>query len=205
MAKRLSRRRLLEILAGLPFMSGLAPRRVGRGPAERARPPRRSGMAVGGKLGSAQPRSGGAPHQGALAARRLRRRVFGCGLRASLQGTQESLLSRRRGRADPVARLGRRLDVAPERLRRRRQDHAGRRRRGQFRADEQSAARGQGRRPQLPGNIQRGRLLIDLDAPHERGRRCTTLSSAPAARAARSRSRPCRSRLAHTGARPTMQ
>ena len=169
MAKRPSRRRLLEILAGLPFMSGLAPRASAAAqPKERVRPgdpawPSEESWdqlsrAVEGRLIKVQ-----------LAARRLRWRAFQCGLRGSLQGTQESLLSRRRGRAHPVARLGRRLDVTPERLRRRRQDHAGRRRRGQFRADEQSAARGQGRRPQLPGNIQRGQLPIDLDAPHERG------------------------------------
>ena len=125
------------------------------------------------------------------------------GLRASVQGTQESLLPRRRGRADPVARLGRGLDVAAERLRGRRQDDGRRRRRGQFRADEQSAARGQRRRPQLPGDIERRRLPADLDAPHERGRRCTTPLSARAARAARSRSRPSRSKPARSGATST--
>ena len=38
------------------------------------------------------------------------------------------------------------------------------RRCGQFRAKEQSAAGGEGRRPQLPGNVERGRFLADLDA-----------------------------------------
>ena len=73
------------------------------------------------------------------------------------------------------------------------------RRRGQFRAKEQSAAGGEGRRPQLPGNVERGRLAPDLDAADERGRRCTTLSSAPDAKGARSRSRPCRSSRARSG------
>ena len=41
--------------------------------------------------------------------------------------------------------------------------------------------------------------LLDLDAPYERGRRCTTPSSAPVARAARSRNRPCRSNRARSG------
>ena len=127
-------------------------------------------MAVGSELGSAQPRSGRTPYQGALAARRLCRRVLRRSLRASLQRTQKSLLSRRRGWAHPVAWLGRGLDFGAERLRRRRQDGAGCRRRGQFRADEQSAAGGEGRRPQLPRNIERRRLASHLDAPHERSR-----------------------------------
>ena len=46
--------------------------------------------------------------------------------------------------------------------------HRGRRRRGQFRAREQSAPRGQGRRPQLPGHVERRRFAADLDARDER-------------------------------------
>ena len=50
-------------------------RRLGCGPAASARPSRRSRMAFGSKLGSTRSRRGGTPHQGALAARRLRRRI----------------------------------------------------------------------------------------------------------------------------------
>ena len=204
MAKRMSRRRLLEILAGLPFMSGLAPRRFCRDDVtENARPSRRPGLAFRRKLGSARPRSRGAPDQGAFAARRLRRRILGRRLRASVQGTQESLLPRRRGRAHAVARLGRGLDVAAERLCGRRRDDAGCRRRRQFRAQEQSAAGREGRRPQLSGDVERGRFPADLDAPDERRSSCTTPSSARAATGARSRSRPCRSKRARSGDRST--
>ena len=143
-------------------------RRLGCGPAASARPPRRSHMAVGSELGSTRSRRGGAPHQGALAARRLRQRIVRRELRANLQGAEESLLPRRRGRADPVARLDRGVDVGAQRLRRRRQDDAGCRRSGQFRAHQQSAPRGEGRRPQLSGNVERRRLAPHLDAPHER-------------------------------------
>ena len=104
---------------------------------------------------------------------------------------------------DPVARLGRGVDIGAERLRRRRQDDAGCRRGSQFRARPQSAAGGEGRRPQLPGIIQRRRFAARLDAPHERDHSRTTRSSAPVARAARSRSRPCRSKLAPSGAMST--
>ena len=142
--------------------------RLGSSPAENARPSRRSCMAFGRCVGKAQRRSGGAPHQSALAACRLRRRLVRRSLRASVQGAEESLLSRRRGRAHPVTRLGRGVDIGAERLRRRRQDDAGYRRRGQFRADEQSAAGGEGRRPQLPGIIQRRRFPADLDPAHAR-------------------------------------
>ena len=202
MAKRLSRRRLLGTLAGLPFMSGLA-----RGASAAVQPQARVRLGdpawpseaswdqldrdVGGRL--IKVRSpladcvGGTPD---------------AALRASVQGAQESLLPRRRGRAHPVARLGRGVDVGAKRLRRRRQDDARCRRRGQFRANEQSAARGEGRRPQLPGNIERRRLASHLDAPHERHRRCTTRSSAPAAREARSRNPPCRSSRGPIGDRP---
>ena len=72
----------------------------------------RSGVAVRGELEATRSRRRGTSHQGAFAARRLCRRIACASLRASVQGTQESLLPRRRGRADPVARLGRRLDVA---------------------------------------------------------------------------------------------
>ena len=168
MRKRLSRRRLLKISAGLPFMSGLA-----RGASAATQPQARVRLGdpawpseaswdqldrdVGGRL--IKVRSpladcvGGSPD---------------ADLRAIVQGAQEPLLPRRRSRAHPVAWLGRGVDVGTERLRRRREDDARCRRRGQFRAHQQSAARGEGRRPQLPGNIQRRRLASHLDAPHER-------------------------------------
>ena len=48
-------------------------------------------------------------------------------------------------------------------------DDGGCRRGRQFRPREQSAARREGRRPQLPGHLQRRRLVADLDAGDERG------------------------------------
>ena len=125
-------------------------------------------MAFGSELGSTRSRRGRTPDQGALAARRLHRRNARRDLRAIVQGTQEPLLPRGRSRAHPIARLDRGVDVGTKRLRRRRQDDARCRRRGQFRADQQSAARGEGRRPQLSRDIQRRRLASHLDAPHER-------------------------------------
>ena len=73
MAKRLSRRRLLETLAGLPFMSGLASGASAAAQSKtRVRPgdPAWPSEASWDQLG---PRSGGAPHQGALTLCRLRR------------------------------------------------------------------------------------------------------------------------------------
>ena len=135
------------------------------------RPARRSGMAIRSKLEPAQPGGRGAARQGAVAARRLHWKRRRAPLRAGLQGLEEPLLPRRRGRADAVARLGRRLDVEAKRLRGGRPDDGRCRRRRQFRPREQSAARREGRRPQLPGHIERGRLLADLDAQDERGHR----------------------------------
>ena len=77
------------------------------------------------------------------------------------------LLHRRRSRPDPSPRLGRRMDVAAKCLRCRRPDD--RRCRGgrQFRPREQSATRRKGWRPQLPGYIQCGGLVADLDTRDE--------------------------------------
>ena len=88
-------------------------------------------------------------------------------LRSGVQGSEEPVLPRRRGRADAVSWLGRRLDVETERVCGGRPDDGRCRRRGQFRPRAQSAARRESRRPQLPGHIQRGRLPADLDPRDE--------------------------------------
>ncbi len=82
-------------------------RRLGRGPAASAGPPRRSGMAFGNKLGSAQSRRRGAPDQGALAARRLCRRNARRRLRANIKRTQNpSISATRSGSLSHSARVG---------------------------------------------------------------------------------------------------
>ena len=113
-----------------------------------------------------------------LAARRLHGRAVERGLRSGVQGLEEPVLPRRRGWVDAVPRLGRRLDVEAKRVRGGRPDDGRCRRRRQFRPRAQFAGRREGRRPQLPGHIQRGRLSADLDARDEcahrarRVRRC---------------------------------
>ena len=170
----MNRRRLLRAAAAAsPLLPGLspwtpaparaaeAPRPVSRvRPADPAWPPEaawdRLGRDVGGRLVRVE-----SPLAACLEAPRPP-------LRRGPQGAEEPLLPRRRGRADPVARLGRRLDVRAERLRRRRRDHRGRGRGGRLRPRERPAARGEGRRPQLPGHLQRPGLAAGLDAPDGR-------------------------------------
>ena len=73
----MNRRRLLQIIAGLPLANGLLQRTFAAGqmyspdisPASD-----RSGVAVRGELEATRSRPRGTPHQGAFAARRLRRR-----------------------------------------------------------------------------------------------------------------------------------
>ena len=65
-----------------------------------------------------------------------------------------------------------------------------RRRRGQFRPRAQAAARRQGRRPQLPGHVQRAGLAAGLDAPDERDHAARRLRRRRAAPASARRSPP---------------
>ena len=170
MAKRLNRRRLLKILAGLPFMSGLLP--GGSVAAEPPPPPARVrpgdpawpseeswdqlGREVGGRLikvRSPLAACVGASSDAACAQvfKELKNPYYlgdEVGLTQSLGwvGAWTSRPSVYAVAAKTTADVGRR---------------------GQFRADEQSAARGEGRRPQLPGELERGQLPPDLDPPHE--------------------------------------
>ncbi len=175
----------------------------GRGRSPCPRPARRSGMALRSKLGPAQSRRRRPAGQGAIAACRLHGSAIEPRLRRGLQGVEEPLLPRRRDRADAVAGLGRRLDVEAERLRGGRPDDRRRRRRGQFRPRAQSAARREGRRPQLPGHIQRRRLAADLDAKDERRHPARRFHRRRLLRGDRSRSRRSRSRRARSGGSST--
>ena len=171
MAKRMSRRRLLEILAGLPFVSGLARAARRLGPAEDARPPRRPGVAIGREPGIELNRQvegrlikvrsplaacvGASPDPAcAQVFKELKNPYFlgdEVGLTQSLGwvGAWTSQPSVYAVAAKTTARC---------------------RRRSQLRPQEQSQDRGQGRGPQLPGHVERGRLAADLDPPHERDR-----------------------------------
>ena len=80
-----------------------------------------------------------------------------------------------------------------------------RRRRRQFRADAQPASRREGRRPQLPGRLERAGFAADLDPPYARHRACTTPSSARAARGRRRRNPRFRSEPARSGGTPMMR
>jgi hypothetical protein len=99
------------------------------------------------KLGQAQPANPWQTSEGSVAACRVHGGAVEPELHTNFQGTEEPVLPRRRGWADAESRLGRRMDVEPERLRGGRRDD--RRCRGgrQFRPREQSAPCGEGRRP----------------------------------------------------------
>jgi hypothetical protein len=101
-------------------------------------------VAVRSKLGPAQPGGRGAARQGAVAPRCVPGSAIEPKLRACLQGIKEPLLPRRRGRADAIPRLGRRLDVAAKRVRSGRPGNGRCRRRRQFRPREQFAVKGGG-------------------------------------------------------------
>ena len=118
MAKRFSRRNLLKMSAALPFMGGIAHGASTAAPLQvrvRLGDPAWPSEAkweqldhdVGGRLIKVT-----SPLAACVGQTRRR-------LRRSLQGAQEPLLPRRRGGPDPVARVGRGLDVAAERLCRR--------------------------------------------------------------------------------------
>ena len=110
-------------------------------------------------------------------------------------------IPRSRG-AYPDQRLGRCVGVGAECLGGRRQERRRCRRRRQFRPRARAAPGREGRRPQLPGHVERGRFAAGLDARDGRRSRCTTPSSAQAARRPR-RSVRCRSAPARSGAMPT--
>ena len=144
--------------------------------------------------------SGRAARPGALAARGLPQRARERRVRGGLPRPQEPLVHRRQCRAHPDQRLGRCLDVGAQRLCRRRAQHRRRGGGGRLRAHAPAAAGGEGRRPQLPGHVERGRLAAGLDAADGSHRACTTPSSARAA--ATPRSRRCRSAPARSGCTP---
>ena len=121
-------------------------------------------------------------------------------VRGALPRPEEPLVHRRRCRADPDQRLGRRLDVDAQRLCRRRAQH---RRRGggrQLRAHASAAARGQGRRPLLPGHVERARFPAGVDAQDGSHRAARRLRR-PGLQGSR-RSRRCRSAPARCGCKP---
>ena len=201
MAKRLSRRRLLEIPRGPSLHERPCAGRVG------CRPSRRRASAPAIRHGRRTPRGKSSIAKWRGGSSKCARRFAPVSAPPSTRTARKSsrnsrtptTSATRSGLTQSLGWVGAWTSRA-ERLRRRRQDDRGRRRGGQFRPRPQSAAGGEGRRPQLSGNIQRRQFAARLDAAHERGRRCTTRSSAPVARAARSRSRPCRSKLARSGA-----
>ena len=123
MAKRLSRRRLLETLAGLPFMSGLASgasaaaqSKMRVRPGDPAWPSEASwdqlSREVEGRLIKVR-----SPLADCVSG------SFDANCEQTFKELEESLLSRGRGRAHPVARLGRGVDVGAKRQCGRRQDN----------------------------------------------------------------------------------
>ena len=160
-------------------------------------------MAVRSQLGPTQPRRRWTADHGGIAACGVHRGPRECHLRARLRLPEESVLSRRRSRPDADPRLGRRLDVAAERLCGGRPHDRRRRRRGQFRPRAQSAAGRQGRRPQLPGHVQCGGFAADLDAADERHHRARRLRRNGMRGAIRRRSRRSRWRPGRSGDRST--
>ena len=173
MAKRLSRRCLLEILAGLPFMSGLAPglsvHAQATLPKTRFRPSdpgwpsdekwdQLSREVEGRLIKVRSPLAAcvGASFDATCAQtfKELKNPYYlgdEVGLTQSL-GWVGAWTSRPSVYA-VAAKMSRDVVTAVN-----------------FDTDEQSAAGGEGRRPQLPGNIQRRRLAAHLDAPYERDR-----------------------------------
>jgi len=121
-------------------------------------PPGRSFLAVGGAMGRARRESGRPAHASALAARGLPQRARGCRVRGGLPWPQEPLVHRRQCRAHPDQRLGRCLDIGAQRLCCRRAQHRRRGGGGRLCAHAPVAAGGEGRRTQLPGHVERGRL-----------------------------------------------
>ena len=172
MVERLNRRRVLQVLAGWPLAGGICPGTSAHGAAAQPPPRVRPGdpdwpsdekwsqlsREVGGRLikvHSPLAACVGAS-DGATCAQ-----IF-----KELKNPYFSATSR----ADPDAGLGRRLDVAAERLRGRRQIDAPMSSPPLISRGAQSAPRGERRRPQLPGHLQRAQLAADLDAADERDR-----------------------------------
>ena len=199
MAKRISRRRLFEILAGLPFVSAFA-----RGAAAQAQPKTRARPGEPGWPSDAAWDELNRQVEGRLV--KVRSPLAAC-VRASFDATcaqtfkelknpyylgDEVGLTQSLGWVGAWTPQPSVYAVAAETTRRRR-------RRGQFRPDEQSAAGREGRRPQLPGHLQRGRFAADLDAEDERDRPARRLRRRGLRRAVRSRSRRCRSKRARSG------
>ena len=112
---------------------------------------------------------GGALVKVASSVRRLPCRAALADVRGAVSHAAEPVGDRRRRRHDAGLRLGRRVDLVAERLRRGRAPRGRRRRRRRLRARTARAPRRQGRRPQLPGHVQRARFAPGVDAAHERG------------------------------------
>ena len=135
-----------------------------------ARPPWRSCMANRIGLERLAPRCRRTPHQAAAATRRVPGGAGRRGVSRPLQGAEKPLLHRRFTQPDADLRLDRCVDRRAERLRRGGRHHTGHRRGGEFRARQPPAAGREGRRPQLPGHLERARLAAGLDARVERNR-----------------------------------
>ena len=175
MAKRLSWRRLIELFAGLPFMSAFAfGASAGLQPKTRVRPGDAAwpsdaawdelGRAVEGRLIKVQsPLAacvGAAPDAACAQVFKELKNPYFLG---DEPGLTQSLGWVGAWTSQPSV-----YAVAAKTTRRCRCG-------SQLRPQEQSQDRGQGRRPQLPGNLERRRLLADLDPPHERDRHARRL------------------------------
>jgi hypothetical protein len=99
---------------------------------------------------------------------RLRRGARECGLRGPVPEREEPVLPRRRRGADADARLGGRVDVRAERVRRRGAQHGRCCGSRQLCATAPPAPGGQGWRPQLSRHFECGRFADVVDASHAR-------------------------------------
>ena len=177
MANRWSRRRLLGTLAGLPLVGGLA-----RAASAVVRPQAR--VRLGDPAWPSEASWNQLDHDVGGRLIKVRSPLADC-VGGTPDAACEQMFKELKNPyylgdevgADPDRSAGStpgRRSPAPMRWPRRRR---GRRRGGQLRARPTPAAGGEGRRPQLPGHLERAGFAADLDAPHERDRRCTTPSS----------------------------
>ena len=158
----MNRRQLMMLAGGLPLMSTAYAQ-----DANAPQPSRRSVLAVGRPVAGAE-RPGRRPARpGEAAARRLPRGAGQCRVCRLLQRPEEPVADRRQRRPDPDQRLGRCLDVDAQRLCRGRAQCSRRRGRSQLRAHPSTAARREGRRSLLSGDVERTGLAAGVDARHE--------------------------------------
>ena len=171
----MNRRQLLQRACALPLLAArrgaqaAAAARRGRGHIS-SLPAGGRGVAFRRIVGKPQPGSRRSPRRRCFAAVGVRRRARGPRVHGRVQGTQEPVLHRRQHGAHADLRLDRWLDIGAERLCGSGAQHGGRRARGQLRARAPAAACGEGRRPQLPRNVERGGLAAHLHARDERDR-----------------------------------